>query len=416
MLFRKSYGRMPEWTAFLALAAYWISFEYIHLQWEISWPWLNIGNTFAQYPSWVQWYSFTGVFGGALWIWWLNIDIAKRYLNGLRDWKSYLKPMLWIVGPIAFSLIMYYSNEDRGPSAEVVIIQPNYEPHYEKFDIPKTVQIKSMEELARLKVTTTTDFLLFPETVISRVRMNNINAHLGIRSFQSLSREFPRLLLVSGISGIRTYDRDSLFNRATRTHIDSDGDTTYWDVQNAAIAIQGGVLKEEYVKSKLVPGAEIFPYKEWLPFLKPIIDQLDGSTEGLLIQENREVFLKDSQSIAPVICYESIYGGYMGEYFDLGANAIFVMTNDGWWDNTAGHKQHLAFSRLRAIESRRSVARAANTGVSCFINQRGDIYNPTKYDEEISIKGNIALNDAITFYSLWKDYLAQIALLFAILV
>lgn len=414
MLFRKSHGRMPEWTAYLALAAYWISFEYIHLQWEISWPWLNIGNTFAQYPAWVQWYSLTGVFGGAIWIWWLNIDITQRYLKGLRDWRSYLRPMLWIVGPIALSLVMYYSNEDRGQSAEVVIIQPNYEPHYEKFDIPQTVQIRNMEELARLKVTENTDYLLFPETVISRVRLNSINAHLGIRSFQTISKEYPDLLLVSGISGIRTYEKDSLYNRATRTHIGTDGDTTYWDVQNSSIAIQNGVVIQDYVKSKLVPGAEIFPYKEWLPFLKPIIDQLDGSTEGLLIQEDREVFSKGEERIAPVICYESIYGGYMGQYFDLGANAIFVMTNDGWWDNTAGHKQHLAFSRLRAIESRRSVARAANTGISCFINQRGDVYSPTNYDEEIAIKGQIALNDKITFYSNWKDYLAQIALLFAI--
>ena len=114
--------------------------------------------------------------------------------------------------------------------------------------------------------------------------------------------------------------------------------------------------------------------------------------------------------IAPVICYESIFGEYHNGYIKKGAQAIFIMTNDGWWDNTAGHRQHLYFASLRAIETRRGIARSANTGISAFVNQRGDILQPTKYGEAVAIKGSLHLNDAITFYVRWGDIIARVAL------
>ena len=74
----------------------------------------------------------------------------------------------------------------------------------------------------------------------------------------------------------------------------------------------------------------------------------------------------------------------------------------------AGHRQHLYFASLRAIETRRSIARSANTGISAFINQRGEIFQATKYDEAVAIKGDIQLNDEITFYVKWGDMIARI--------
>jgi apolipoprotein N-acyltransferase len=90
---------------------------------------------------------------------------------------------------------------------------------------------------------------------------------------------------------------------------------------------------------------------------------------------------------------------------------IFIITNDGWWKNTPGYHQHLSFARLRAIETRRSIARSANTGISCFINQRGDVLQPTGWWVEAAIKGSINANDEITFYVKFGDYIARISLL-----
>ena len=94
---------------------------------------------------------------------------------------------------------------------------------------------------------------------------------------------------------------------------------------------------------------------------------------------------------------------------------LFIGTNDGWWDNTAGHRQHLRYARLRAIETRRSIARSANTGVSALINQRGEILQPTKYGEAAAIRGELRLNQAITFYVRWGDVVARLAMFAAII-
>ena len=136
---------------------------------------------------------------------------------------------------------------------------------------------------------------------------------------------------------------------------------------------------------------------------------------GIGSQAERSVFTSTQGKIAPAICYESIYGEYFTQYIRNGAQAAVVVTNDGWWDNTAGHRQHMYLASLRAIETRRDVVRSAYTGVSAFINQRGEVLQTSKYDEEAALKGDIHLNDEITFYVRWGDILARLALFSSIL-
>src|SRR5690606_18143444 len=94
----------------------------------------------------------------------------------------------------------------------------------------------------------------------------------------------------------------------------------------------------------------------------------------------------------PSICYESVYGEHTARQTRLGSQAIIVITNDGWWGNTPGYKQHFSFSRLRAIENRKSVARSANTGTSGFIDQRGNVVAATEYWKIEGLKGHLYLN------------------------
>ena len=91
------------------------------------------------------------------------------------------------------------------------------------------------------------------------------------------------------------------------------------------------------------------------------------------------------------------------------------MTNDGWWDNTAGHRQHADFARLRAIETRRSVVRSANMGTCCIINQRGDISQKTVYGEAAAINVKAKKNHFITFYVKWGDYIGRLSLFLTLL-
>jgi apolipoprotein N-acyltransferase len=144
LLFKFVDNRIKGGWTLLALVAFWVSFEYIHMAWEISWPWLSLGNYFAQYPEWVQWYSITGFYGGAVWIWGVNIFIYKNWKTGIVSWHQWAKLAGLVLLPIGISLAMYYSYEDKGALAEVVIVQPNYEPHYQKFDIPEATQMRNI--------------------------------------------------------------------------------------------------------------------------------------------------------------------------------------------------------------------------------------------------------------------------------
>jgi apolipoprotein N-acyltransferase len=86
------------------------------------------------------------------------------------------------------------------------------------------------------------------------------------------------------------------------------------------------------------------------------------------------------------------------------------MTNDGWWGNTPGHKQHLQYARLRAIETRRWVARSANTGISAVIDEKGEIKATQPWDAAAVIKYNIPMLTGETFYVRYGDVLSKIAL------
>jgi apolipoprotein N-acyltransferase len=143
-----------------------------------------------------------------------------------------------------------------------------------------------------------------------------------------------------------------------------------------------------------------------------------GGTMGSLgIQANRTVFTgNENIKVAPVICYESVYGDYVTEYIRNGANFIFIITNDGWWDNTPGHKQHLSYARLRAIETRRCIARSANTGISCFIDETGAITQATNWWEKAVIEAKLKPNDQLTIFVRFGDILSKISVTLSALI
>jgi len=88
---------------------------------------------------------------------------------------------------------------------------------------------------------------------------------------------------------------------------------------------------------------------------------------------------------------------------------MFVISNDGWWDDTPGYRYLFAYSRLRAIENRRSIARSANTGRSGFIDQRGDVGETLGWDERGALTAELSLNDRLTFYTRYGDVIGRLA-------
>ena len=121
--------------------------------------------------------------------------------------------------------------------------------------------------------------------------------------------------------------------------------------------------------------------------------------------------------IAPAICYESIYGEFMTEYIRNGANLIAVITNDGWWSETPGYRQHMNYARLRAIETRRWIVRSANTGISCFVDRQGEVFQAQPWDKAAAIKRPIPEGNSFrTFYVMNGDIISKIAIAITLLI
>ncbi|MCX6234930.1 MAG: apolipoprotein N-acyltransferase [Bacteroidetes bacterium] len=402
---------------YIVLIAYWMTFEYIHLNWEISWPWLNLGNGFASYYKWIQWYEYTGTFGGTLWILLVNILIFRIIKQSFQERVltrsiriQVLSALLIIIIPIVVSLIMFNRYQEKLNPVHVVVVQPNLDPYSEQYGLDPTDVIDRILKLSDQKTDSLTDFVVCPESAIQDRPLYE-DQILFSRSYKLLNdyvKKYPDLQIVIGASTYKIFNDNEPLSHTARKFHDAE---KYYDAYNTAILISPNDTFQLYHKSKLTPGVEIMPYSEYLKFLEKMTINLGGTVGSLGTDNERRPFSIPSKSlkVAPAICYESAYGEFCGQFVKNGANLIFVITNDGWWGNTPGHRQHLTFSSLRAIETRRSIARSANTGISAFIDQRGTIHQATAYWEQAVIKADINANSGLTFYVKYGDFIARIA-------
>ncbi len=410
-------SRVSPRVSYLALVAFWLSFEHLHYHWSLNWPWLTLGNGFAQFPSLVQWYEVTGVLGGSAWILVVNYLVLQWYRSPTPRRMPVIL-LLTALLPPAGSLIRYLTyTPPPGETLTVSAIQPNLEPHYEKFSHDRSQQLElfttlSLEALATTEGTL--DYLLFPETSFGGVDEARPTSAPAFRALLDVLPHDRLHYLVTGYQGYYRFGPGEEVTTAVRYVPNSDGSEAALEALNGAaqLDLRTGDF-QTYRKGVFVPGAESFPFRNTLFFLEPLVNSLGGSVAGMGTQALRTPFRGDRAEIAPVICYESVFGEYFTGYIREGAQAAFVLTNDGWWDNTAGHLQHLYLSSLRAIETRRAVVRSANMGACAFIDQRGHIVSRTRYGQRGHLSGTIRLNDSITPYVRFGDIPARIALLLA---
>jgi apolipoprotein N-acyltransferase len=152
------------------------------------------------------------------------------------------------------------------------------------------------------------------------------------------------------------------------------------------------------------------PYSNRLKFLHKLMVRLGGTfrNHGISPERINLVSCDDRVHVAPVICWENVYGEFTTGFIQKGANVIFNITNEGWWGNTPGHKMFKKYAQVRAIETRRSIVRSANTGISAIINQKGETMEQLTWGIKGTVKGSVHLNDDMTFYARHGDYLGKV--------
>ena len=413
-----------EHLAYFVIIPFWLTFEYLYQQTDLSWSWLNLGNSLAFLPSFAQWYEFTGASGGSAWILAVNIVFFLIVKNKLSE-KVWNKKMVCIgLGiltlPILLSYFLRYNAESRysefnTKEQSCIVIQPNIDPYNEKFVFGMEHQLdKFRSVLNKLDSTViqSADYIVLPETFLAQelwehqldtcIEASNLKTNL----LNSKTK------IVCGATTIKAYENQA--TPSARKFSDGPG---YYDFFNSALQIDASGKTQVYHKSKLVPGVETMPFSWLLKPLESVAIQLGGTFGSLGKQNERSIFIDKINAIkvAPVICYESIFSEYVTEYVKQGANFIAIITNDGWWGDTPGYKQHFAYAKLRAIETRKPIVRSANTGISCFIDPLGNVTHQTEYWKEAAIFTKIKPNSYQTVFVQFGDVISLLSLIFSFL-
>ncbi len=412
------YYRLTNYTnkylSYLGLISFYVALEYLHESWDLAFPWMTLGNGFAGLHQLAQWYEFTGVYGGSIWILLSNIlafELYNAYKTKQRVGKTAIALVATIVLPIVTSLYIYSNYKEKSVPVNVVVVQPNIDPYDKYGEISATEQLQILAKLSDSVGQVNTEYFVWPETAIPNYAdEDKIRANGDYIKTQEFLSKYKNGTLITGIESRKFYDDQKTLS----AKVNPNGG--FYDNFNTAMQVENSANVQFYHKSKLVPGVEKLPFPTVLSFLAPVFDKLGGSVSGWGWQDKPGVFYSQGGvGVAPVVCYESLWGSWIGESVKNGAQFITIITNDGWWGNTSGKDQHLLYAKLRAIETRRWVARSANTGISGFINQRGDVVQQSKWWTRSALKADINLNDNLTIYVNNGDYLAKIFSFLAVL-
>lgn len=461
LLFRGSRRFFSGILPYIFLAAAWIAWEKAYFSWDISWPWLTLGNAFARTPALVQWYDVTGTLGGSLWVWACNLSVFGLLVAlsdgewfGVRcadgSWKgfspkarvAYITGLaVLFAGPVIWSLCKWYSPAPESPeSIDVLVAQPNIDPYHKFEALSQRQQNELLIDLIQpeldaygRRISTEAHFLypqqeadsagicateelecpvgnqeatlpgmliLAPETFTSDVTTNNLSASPTLNTFKDLLSGYPGLNMLLGAS---TYTRiESAMRPSLTSRQICDG--LWYESHNSALMIDGTGRNEIFHKTKLVVAVEKLPY----PVVFDPIDRVLGGVMGRCVGQDEISLLNfrasDSKGrlvevpLGCAVCYESVYGDYCRGYILKGAKALTIITNDAWWGDTPGYRQHLSYASLRAIETRRSIARCGNTGISALIDSRGRIVEQGPWWESATLRFPLPLSDEVTFF------------------
>ena len=407
MLYHYISKRAPKAVAYTVLAAAWVATEYLYIHTEVlSFPWLVAGNGFSGAPWAVQWYEFTGVLGGSLWVVLSNIAIFEMVKN--KSLWSKVRAALVVVVPIVVSLVMYWSYEPQAESVKISVVQPNIDCYEEKFAGTERAQMQTITELVS-QVPAGTKIIVLPETALPElVDDKEPQEATTVRLLrQALDVQGSGAMIAAGASTVKYYMPGETPSETARLSMGS-----FYDIYNSAVAIGSDGAEDIHHKMRLGIGVEAMPW--WFTSLSRLIN-LGGVSGQLGRSDHAALFEKEGVKAGPAICYEGLYGDWFARFVREGADVMLVMSNDGWWGNTPGHKRLFDFCRLRAIETRRAIARSANTGVSGFITSRGDVEQRLNWDERGVLTQEVETSQRTTAYVEYGDWVGRMGLLLTLL-
>jgi apolipoprotein N-acyltransferase len=398
----------------------WMAAETLQAFLEFGSPFYNLGHALGAEPGLIQWYEYTGASGGSLWVLAFNVLLYQSIKAILAKKKIQLshiaKPMLVLALPALVSLIIFRTYHEKGSEANVLIVHPSLDCYDEKYQKNIYELMDIYLGITRPHLSDSTDYVVFPETAITNGGWTHeIGDNLVFEHFRKETKAFPNVKLISGsILYERVVSRDlpDAPEKDPGLHF-SKKYGVWYKILNAAVFVERGCLPQWRGKEGLVPYQEFAPY----PRLLPTIEQVGFNVQFAKPTKNRDVFVSgEGERTAALICYELVHAELFAKTARNGAEAFFVLLNEGWYaEADKAKKQFLQLSVVRAIENRRCIAHTSNMGNSAFIDQRGTVLSQTSAINAEVLMQRISLNSKHTVASYVGTYLGWIALAGSIL-
>ncbi|RPH89517.1 MAG: apolipoprotein N-acyltransferase [Calditrichaeota bacterium] len=385
-------------VAFVFVPFLWTAIEYFQSVTELAFPWVYLGYTQSYYLPLIQFAELTSVYGVSFWVVLLNTLIFQILQNRKKHRKALLWAgivfLCWII-PFIYGTYVMKAKYQGSDTVRVTLVQANLDPNEKWSPNLYDRNFGIYENLTVNEFSKQPDLVVWPETAITFYLRSEAKYQKRIHDLIDSSR-------VSLLTGSLDYQYLA------------DGSYVYY---NAAFLIEPQQSEfQSYSKMKLVPFSERVPYNKFIFFklIKKAFwnlglgDYAIGEKINIFTAYRRDTALQEPQAdirpskpdykTAVAICYESVFPSHIQKYVNEGANFLVIITNDAWFGPTSAPFQHNQIAVFRAIETRKAIARCANTGISCFIDKFGRVDQSTRFFTQKVITGDVQVNDESTFF------------------
>ena len=382
-------------------ATTWVMYEYLHHHWDLAWPWLAIGNAWANQISLIQFITITGHLGISFWV---VVVAALAYQTMIKKEQYLFISTLSALLVLPLISLIYFAattpDQEVDEAVYVSVIQPNHDSYQRHSGMSGTREVlDSLYTITERTVTEQTELVVWPENAIDAALSMN-SSHIK-RIADSAKVWETNFLIGTGTVSYYEEDLPKVYRVANRPQ----GDVHY-NIFNSSLYIDKIGSTSRYNKANLVPFVERVPFINFFATID-IFDLINWKQFAYYGRGSTPDMLVASSFITPgLVCYDSVYPTWVREFVNNGAGFITIITNDGWWGDSSGHRQHFAYARLRAIEFNRWIVRSANNGTSGIIRSDGSIEQKTDYWVRTGFNSTIPVIKKQTIYSLFGDWLA----------
>jgi apolipoprotein N-acyltransferase len=379
-------------AAFAAAPFLWAGLEKASEWGPLAFPWNSLAAVLAGQPVWIQFADRTGAVGVSFWLVGLNVlayFIVLRLREGKRTRLLGAALVLAVLAPLLYGVGAMRSQAEGGKPVRISLLQGNVDPYKKWTPAFLDSNFIIYDRLTRRAAAESKpDLIVWPETATACYLRHR---YVYLNWIKHLADTLGAHILTGSHDyewapddSIRTYNAVFLIRPRS------------WDI-------------DRYCKMRLVPFSEHVPWADRFPALRRLAFSVRSDMGDYSTGDSTGVFrarFEDGRaaSFSPLICFESVFPGLAARCAVEGAQFLVVITNDGWFGDTSGPRQHAAIASLRAVENRRWVARCANTGISEFVDPAGRVVSKTAFDREAVLTGSVIPRSDRTFFSRHPDW------------